>query len=37
MSVTHVLAQGGPMPPLGFTKGGHFEVKDGHPDFLQIT
>ena len=18
-------------------KGGHFEVKDGHPDFLQIT
>ena len=33
------LAQGGggPMPPLGFAKGGHFEVKDGHPDFLQIT
>ena len=23
------LAQGG--------GGGHFEVKDGHPDFLQIT
>ena len=29
--------KGGPMPPLGFAKGGHFEVKDGHPDFLQIT
>ena len=25
------------MPPLGFAKGGHFEVKEGHPDFLQIT
>ena len=24
-------------PPLGFAKGGHFEVKEGHPDFLQIT
>ena len=23
--------------PLGFAKGGHFEVKEGHPDFLQIT
>ena len=34
------LAQGGGggrCPPLGFAKGGHFEVKDGHPDFLQIT
>ena len=32
------LAQGGAdAPPLGFAKGGHFEVKDGHPDFLQIT
>ena len=39
--VTRVLhafwLKGGPMPPLGFAKGGHFEVKDGHPDFLQIT
>ena len=31
------LAQGGADAPLGFAKGGHFEVKDGHPDFLQIT
>ena len=32
------LAQGGADVPLGFTKGGgHFEVKEGHPDFLQIT
>ena len=29
--------KGGPMPPLGFAKGGHFEVKDGYLDFLQIT
>ena len=31
------LAQGGADVPLGFTKGGNFEVKEGHPDFLQIT
>ena len=31
------LAQGGgAMPPFGFAKGGHFKVKEGHPDFLQI-
>ena len=29
--------KGGPMPPLGFAKGGNFEVKEGHPDCLQIT
>ena len=28
------LAQGGADAPLGFAKGGHFEVKDGHPDFF---
>ena len=22
------------MPPLGFAKGGHFEVKEGHPIFI---
>ena len=22
------------MPPLGFAKGGHFKVKEGHPDFF---
>ena len=30
------LAQGGadaPPPPLGEAKGGHFEVKEGHPIF----
>ena len=26
--------KGGPMPP-GFAKGGHFEVKEGHPERLQ--
>ena len=39
------LAQGGGRcPPLASPRGGgggggggHFEVKDGHPDFLQIT
>ena len=25
--------KGGPMPPLGEAKGGHFEVKEGHPIF----
>ena len=30
------LAQGGAdaPPPLGFAKGVHFEVKEGHPDFF---
>ena len=32
-----LLAEGGADAPLGFPKGGHFEVKEGHPDFLQIT
>ena len=31
------LAQRGADAPLGFAKGGHFEIKEGHPDFLQIT
>ena len=32
------LAQrGADAPTLGLAKGGNFEVKDGHPDFLQIT
>ena len=28
---------GGADATPGFAKGGHFEVKEGHPDFLQIT
>ena len=29
------LAQGGADPPLALPRGGgHFEVKEGHPDFL---
>ena len=33
------LAEGGGRGrcPLGFVKGGDFEVKEGHPDFLQIA
>ena len=31
------LKGGGADAPLGFAKGGHFEVKEGHPDFLQIS
>ena len=27
---------GGDAPPW-LCQGGHFEVKEGHPDFLQIT
>ena len=25
------------MPPLAKPRGGHFEAKEGHSDFLQIT
>ena len=28
------LAEGGADAPLGKAKGGHFEVKEGHPDFF---
>ena len=28
---------GGAMPPPWLRQGVHFEVKEGHPDFLQIT
>ena len=27
----------GPMPPLGFAKGGHFQSKEGHCKFLSYT